>query len=84
MDKFKKLEYSRIFVFITYVIGAIGLPFYGFLFLMNWLFANYQGVGGNPFATGFIFVFTITGWILAFLVWALIALAIFGYATQDV
>jgi hypothetical protein len=82
MDKYKKISLARIFVTIAYTFGAIGMPFYGFRLFLNYLMANPVFLF-NQEITNIFLDFAIGGYIFLFILWVLIALAVFGYATQE-
>ena len=83
MFKYRKLELARIFVFVAYVVTVLGLPFYGFMRLVNWMLKTYPVYTGHPVVSGFLLIFSLIGYTVIYGLWVLCALAIFGYATQE-
>jgi hypothetical protein len=84
MDKYRKISLARVFVFVAYIVAAIGLPLYGFIFLANYLLANPIIIPNYPILMGIFLTASISGYLLMFILWALFALGLFGYATQEV
>lgn len=84
MDKYRKISLARMFVFVAYILGAIGLPLCGLIFLVNYLVANPIIIPNLPILTGIFLSASISGYLLMFILWAIFALGLFGYATQEV